>query len=280
MINIFYQDNHLGSRMSGPKKVINNLIRSLEDCEIEFSLNQETYDNNFFLHWDNYHLSVYKSLKNKNNLLVGPQFWPFAPEANQLEEYGKIIVPSKWVGDLYEKFFEFRGILQWPVAIYPPTLNESITTDCLIYYKNRSEQDLQHVLDFFEQKNISYVGLEYGNYTQEEFVECLESVRFCVIIDNTESQGIAIQEMMAVNKPLLVWDQPIWDHMGSQYAVPATSIPYWSDECGERFLLKDEFEDTFEKFYSNLDNYNPQKFVQENLSPQKSVQILLDYYAN
>lgn len=280
MINVFYQDNHLGSRMSGPKKVINNLIKSLEDCEVQFSLNQEIYENNFFLHWDNYHLGVYKSLKNKSNLLVGPQFWPFAPEANQLEEYGKIVVPSKWVGDLYEKFFDFKGILEWPVAIYPPTLTPNITTDCLIYYKNRSEQDLQHVLDFFEQKNISYVGLEYGNYTQEEFVECLESVRFCVIIDNTESQGIAIQEMMAVNKPLLVWDQPIWDHMGSQYAVPATSIPYWSDKCGETFSTKDEFENTFEKFYSNLENYDPQKFVEENLSPQKSVQILLDYYAN
>ena len=266
--------------MSGPKKVIQNLLRSLEDTGVSFATNQEKYENNLFLHWDPYQVQNYVELKHKDKLLVGPQVWPFAPEFQQLTEYGKIITPSQWVADLYTKFFDVRGTLNWPVAIYAPEISNEIATDCLVYYKNRSGDHLQIVLDFLNTRGITYTGLEYGNYSQEEFMESLASVRFCVIIDNTESQGIATQEMMAANKPLFVLDQPVWDHMGQEYAVPATSVPYWSNECGEKITRPEEIEDVFDRFYSNLDNYTPKDFVDRELSPQKTVQILLDHYAS
>lgn len=278
MLNIFYRDDHLQGRMSGPKKVIENLFRSLDDTGISYVQNEQKYDNNLFLHWDPYQVNNYTTLRNKEKLLVGPQVWPFAPEFSQLTEYGKIITPSQWVADLYTKFFNVRGTLNWPVAIYAPEINSNITTDCLIYYKNRPVEHLQTILDFFENTGITYTGLEYGNYTQEEFKESLSSVKFCVIIDNTESQGIATQEMMAVNKPIFVWDQIIWDHMGSEYSLPATSVPYWSDECGVKITSADELEESFDQFYSNLSNYSPKDFIERELSPQKTVQILLDHY--
>jgi hypothetical protein len=278
MFNVFYRDSHLQGRMSGPKKVIENLFRSLDEVGVLYSENKEEYENNLFLHWDPYQVNNYANLKNKEKLLVGPQVWPFAPEFSQLTEYGKIITPSQWVADLYTKFFKVRGTLNWPVAIYPPEISNDITTDCLIYYKNRPVDHLQAVLDFFEKRGITYTGLEYGNYTQEEFIESLSSVRFCVIIDNTESQGIATQEMMAANKPIFVWDQTIWDHMGSEYTVPATSVPYWSEECGIIITSQNELENSFDIFYSNLSNYSPRDFVERELSAQKTVQILLEHY--
>ena len=278
MLNIFYRDSHLQGRMSGPKKVIENLLRSLNDVGVAYSENQEKYENNLFLHWDPYQVNNYVTLRNKEKLLVGPQVWPFAPEFSQLTEYGKIITPSQWVANLYTKFFNVNGTLNWPVAIYAPNIDSDITTDCLIYYKNRPVEHLQTVLDFFEKRGITYTGLEYGNYTQEEFIESISSVKFCVIIDNTESQGIATQEMMAVNKPIFVWDQTIWDHMGSEYVLPATSVPYWSDECGIKITSADELEPAFAQFYSNLSNYSPKDFIERELSPQKTVQILLDHY--
>lgn len=278
MLNIFYRDSHLQGRMSGPKKVIENLLRSLDDVGVAYSENKEEYENNLFLHWDPYQVNNYATLRNKEKLLVGPQVWPFAPEFSQLTEYGKIITPSQWVADLYIKFFNVNGTLNWPVAIYAPDIDNNITTDCLIYYKNRPVEHLQTILDFFEKKGITYTGLEYGNYTQEEFIESISSVRFCVIIDNTESQGIATQEMMAVNKPIFVWDQTIWDHMGSEYMVPATSVPYWSDECGVKITSANQLEESFDQFYSNLSNYSPKDFIERELSAQKTVQILLDHY--
>ncbi len=121
MLNVYYRDDHLQGRMSGPKKVIENLIRSLEETDIPFALNQEKYKDSLFLHWDTYHIEKYQKLKNKETLLVGPQIWPFAPDFADLKDYGKIIVPSDWVKTLFENHFNAKT-LTWPVAIFCPEL--------------------------------------------------------------------------------------------------------------------------------------------------------------
>ena len=120
MLNIFYRTSHLQGRMSGPMKVIQNLCQSLDDCGIKYATNTEEYKHNFFLHWDPYQVEVYKKIKNKESLLVGPQMWPFAPEFKELTEYGKIVAPSWWVKNKLEKYFNVTKCLTWPVAIYPP----------------------------------------------------------------------------------------------------------------------------------------------------------------
>ena len=110
MFNVYYRDDHLQGRMSGPKKVIENLIRSLEETDTSFALNQEKYKDSLFLHWDTYHIEKYHKLKNKETLLVGPQILPFAPDFADLKEYGKIIVPCGWVKTLFEKHFNARTL--------------------------------------------------------------------------------------------------------------------------------------------------------------------------
>lgn len=281
MLNIFYRDSHLQGRMSGPKKVIENLLRSLDDCEVDYAINREVHPHNFFLQWDRPHIEIYGGLRNKQTLLVGPQIWPYGgDEVSQLTEYGKIIVPGWWVQKSYETSFPSLRTLKWPVGIYEPEIYDDQSVDCLIYYKNRPAEDLHYVKEMLSKRRLTHIQLEYGSYTQQNFREALSSVKFCVIIDNTESQGIAIQEMMAANKPLYVWDQPVWDHMGDQYTVPASSVPYWSPECGEKVVNKEDLEFTLDNFISNLKNYTPREYVNRELSPQKSVQILLDHYEN
>jgi hypothetical protein len=280
MLNIFYRDSHLQGRMSGPKKVIENLIRSLDDCKINYSVNAEVYDHNFFLHWDDYHIEIYKTLRNKKTLLIGPQFWPFGMDLTILSEYGKIVAPSQWVSDLFSNYFNLNNNLIWPIGIYAPDVDNNPNTDCLIYYKNRPPEHLEYIKSMLSNRRMSYIQLAYGSYSQEDFKQALSSVRFCIIIDNTESQGIAIQEMMASNRPLFVWDQTVWNHMGDQYAVPASSVPYWSSECGEKVIEFSKLEITFDKFIDNLKNYSPKDYVNRELSPQKSIKILTDYYAS
>ena len=278
MLNIFYRDNHLGNRMSGPKKVINNLFRSLNDMGVTYAENEEKYDRNLFLHWDPYQVNNYADIRHKEKLLVGPQVWPFAPEFSQLTEYGKILTPSDWVSTLFEKHFNSKTLV-WPVAIYAPEVtNQESEYDCLIYYKNRPRTHLKTMIDLLMKRGLNPIALEYGNYTQEQFKQALSLVKFCVIIVNTESQGIAIQEMMAVDKPLFVVDHTVWDGMGEEYIVSASSVPYWSDECGVKIESFDNLESKFDLFYSNLHNYCPKDYVNRELSPQKTVQILLDHY--
>ena len=136
----------------------------------------------------------------------------------------------------------------WPVAIYAPEVSGTPTTDCLIYHKNRSNEDLAYVKQLLSDRRLTYTQLQYGSYSQDDFRQALSSVRFCIIIDNTESQGIAIGEMMAAGKPLFVWDQPVWDHMGEQYKIDATTVPYWDDMCGEKTTERSELSNLFDKF--------------------------------
>ena len=279
MFNIFYRTSHLQGRMSGPMKVIQSLCQSLDDCGVKYATNEEVYKHNFFLHWDPYHVEVYKNLKNKESLLVGPQMWPFAPEFKELTEYGKLVAPSWWVENKLKKYFGVTKCLVWPVAIYPPENQYPvIENDCLIYHKNRSQEDLDYVKELLDRRRLSYTQLQYGSYTQDNFKKALASVKFCVIIDNTESQGIAIQEMMAAGKPLFVWDTPVWDHMGQEYAVPASSVPYWSYECGEKTSEKDALSLSLDHFLGRKENYKPKDFIDRELSPQASVKILTDYF--
>ena len=280
MLNVFYRDSHLQGRMSGPLKVIGNLFKSLDDCGIEYAVNEEVHKHNFFLHWDPYHVEVYKTIKNKESLLVGPQMWPFAPEFKELTEYGKLVAPSWWVADKLRRYFNVTKCLTWPVAIYKPELPPSILkNDCLIYHKNRSQEDLDYIKQLLSRRRLSYTQLQYGSYTQDDFKQILSSVKFCVIVDNTESQGIAIQEMMAARKPLFVWDTPVWDHMGQEYAVPASSVPYWDSMCGEKVSDKNKLESHLDTFLEELYSYTPAKYVNKTLSPKATVKILTDHFA-
>ena len=280
MFNIFYRTSHLQGRMSGPMKVIQSLCQSLDDLGVKYATNEEVYKHNFFLHWDPYHVEVYKNIKNKESLLVGPQMWPFAPEFKELTEYGKLVAPSWWVEHKLKKYFNVTKCLVWPVAIYEPDIQYSETTiDCLIYHKNRSQEDLDYMKELLDRRRLSYTQLQYGSYTQDNFRQALSSCKFCVIIDNTESQGIAIEEMMAAGKPLFVWDTPIWDHMGQEYAVPASSVPYWSYECGEKTADKDALDLSLDHFLSRLLTYTPRDFVTRELSPEATVKILTNHFA-
>tara|TARA_Y100001938_G_C8004498_1_gene386584 strand:- start:206 stop:1048 length:843 start_codon:yes stop_codon:yes gene_type:complete len=280
MINLYYSEAYWShsQTMNGPQKVVKNLIQSLNDCDVPYVINEEVYDKTLFVHWSTDMLPFYHNLKDKNNLLVGPQVWAWSNEFYLLKEYNKVILPSRWCEKSLNKFFPQVKTGVWPVAIYPPDIKENIKTDCLVYFKSRPEEDLIKVLNYLDKNKISYTGLQYGRYTQEEFKESLSEVKFCIIIDNTESQGIAIQEMMLVNKPLLVWNQTVWDHMGNDYIVEGTSIPYWSSECGEYFNNFDEFDKIFNLFLSKLDKYNPKKYADRELSPKKSIDTLLKLF--
>jgi hypothetical protein len=277
MINIWYHDHIKKGIVRGPRKVIENFHRSLDDCGVKYSVNEEKYARNIFLHWGKEWFEKYNSLKHKENLLIGPHVWPFGDDLNHLGEYKSLIFPSKWcVDSCVNNFPHLRGSY-WPVAIYKPEIVEDPKFDCLVYYKDRPERDLLDVISFLESRGITYTGLQYGNYTPKEFNESLSQVKYCIIIDNTESQGIAIQEMMACNKPLYVWDTKIWTYVPS-YPAPATSVPYWSDECGMKVYNFKKFQENFDEFISNLDDYCPADYIKANLSPQKSIEILMSNY--
>ena len=83
---------------------------------------------------------------------------------------------------------------------------------------------------------------------------------------------------MSYNTPMLVWDVESWEDQGPEWSVPATSVPYWSDECGEKFYFVDELEETFERFYDRIDTYNPRNLIDSELSYKSSMKKLLNIF--
>jgi len=280
MINLFYDPGYWGgsSRMNGPRKVIDNLFNSLDQENVPYSINVEKYKYNFIIHYD-YRGYLKHSELTLENCIIGPQVWFFDEHVKELshhpERYKSLIVPSNWVKTLAIEKFNFNNVDVWPVGIKPSNLNRNIKYDCLVYFKRRSPQELYKVENFLKSKNLTYNIISYGNYSESDMELLASQSRFCFLLNGTESQGIAVQEIMDLNVPLLVWDLEYWNDQGELYKVPATSVPYWSEVCGEKFYNISEMEETFEKFYANIDRYNPQKYVEENLSYKASVNTLL-----
>ena len=285
MINLWYEESywgHAGGRVSGPEKVVKNTIDALEQEGIDYAINDDTYSYNFLMQYQHGVAHLKHQELEHSSCVIGPQVWPFDSYGNFLIEnpqyYKNIIAPSEWVKNLFENKLGISKVVVWPVGIKEPNIISNQSIDCLIYYKNRPAEHLEQVKSLLSKRGLTHVQLQYGSYSQDEFKDALAKVQFCIIIDNTESQGIAIQEMMAVGKPLFVWDINEWDYMGEQYKVPATSVPYWSDECGEKFYFVDELEETFERFYDRIDTYNPRNLIDSELSYKSSMKKLLNIF--
>ena len=78
MINLFYSDAYWGhsQTMNGPKKVVNNLLESLKQENIQYSINVEKFKYNFLVHYDYVGHKKHSQLE-LGNCVIGPQIWFF-----------------------------------------------------------------------------------------------------------------------------------------------------------------------------------------------------------
>ena len=283
MINLYYSESYWGhtQTMNGPHKVVKNLLMSLDQEKIEYAINEEKYEHNFLLQYNDIAHEKHSKIE-LDTCIIGPQVWLFDTYGQFLIEhqdyYKKMIAPSQWVKDKFINKFNLpeNKISVWPVGIETFNNKRDVTYDCLIYFKRRERKELDAVKEFLDSKNLTYKMVQYGEYGEEGFKMVVNEAKFCFLINGTESQGIAVQEIMSMGVPIIAWDIKEWLDQGEAYRVPATSIPYWDERCGEVFFNIDELDVTFSKFYAKLDEYNPKAFIKDNLSFECSVKILLD----
>jgi len=283
MINLYYSEAYWGhsATMNGPHKVVNNLIKSLDQENIDYAINEEKYEHNFLVQYDATAHEKHSKIE-QDTTIIGPQVWLFDGYGQFLIEnqnyYKKIIAPSQWVKDKFINKFSLpeNKVAVWPVGIEEFNNIREVNYDCLIYFKRRDQSELDAVKKFLVNNGLSYRMVEYGTYGEDGFKQLVNSAKFCFLINGTESQGIAVQEIMSMGVPIIAWDIKEWLDQGEAYRVPATSIPYWDERCGEVFFNIDDLEVTFSKFYATLDQYDPKAFVKDNLSFECSVKTLLD----
>ena len=266
---------------NGPGKVLKNLMLGLDELNIPYTFNEPPIK-------DSYKISLTQtSIMDSSfiaELLVGPNVCVLPFENGKIMEmkYNKCIVPSEWVYNLYKKWLPENKLSIWPIGIdtnlFQDTSNHTKTNDCLIYFKRRNVFDLEIIKNFLESKNQTYKVISYGSYDEGEFIKLLSESRYCIMINSSESQGVAVGEIMSSNLPILVWDISEWLDYGDQFRSPSSSVPYWDDNCGEKFYTIGSLNETFTKFIENLNLYQPRNFVVNNLSASKQVTELIKIF--
>lgn len=261
-------------RERGPGKVVDNLIKGLDLSDIKYRINSEG-DVNLILQ------NCKRLSENLSNCFLGPNICTL-PIDNQYvmnwNSYNKLLVPSEWVKNLYKRWVPEEKIEIWPVGIDTDRFTDKSgcekECDFLVYFKRRSTQDLHSVLNKLKENNLTYKVLEYGNYVESEFIDLISKSKYGFVVDNCESQGIAIQEMMSCNLPLIVLDSKEWIDRGDLFKCEATSVPYWeSERCGFKLYSIEKLYSKYEIFVST--NYSSREFIIENLSIEKTTENLI-----
>ena len=275
---------------SGPQKLINNVIK-ISKLTDAFVLNKHISENYYFINFDeNNFLTIEKILQDKNSkVIVGPLYnqkdlkilAKLSLQYNNL----KIVVASSSAKEDLEQITGLSVSNQvsiLPVGVYSESeifnfqnqrkLIDNYQFDCLIYFKNRELKSLNEIISFLKNKNIRYKVLTYGDYKNKQLVKYALKSKFGLILGSTESQGIAINELMATNLPLFVIDKNINNY--ENIKLHGTTVPYWSSECGEKILDLNDLKMNFQRFLKNYESntYKPNNLINEKLSFEKFIE--------
>ena len=232
-----------------------------------YPINTSKYPNKKFVFGPHFSLfpdnRLYKiNNVNKNSVYIQPSLWPITfwqhyPYFNAFQK-SNISVPFK-------PFFlpvnteKFKPIKEKREKVF-------------IYFKRRKQEELYFIVSFLQNKNIEYKIFDYvQRYNEDDYIKYLQESKYGIWLGAHESQGFALQEALSCNVPLLIWNvTSMTQEEGTNYQnIPATTIPYWDQRCGEYFYKQEEFETKYNEFINKLDTYKPRDFVLENLSVEK-----------
>jgi len=265
---------------SGPEKLANKLIRFSSMYET-IVLNEAKYDNYYFCNFDKNNENLVKSiLNNKNNkLAVGPlyTFNDLVSLSELTNEYNnlKIVTASTLALDSTYQMVE-ENLTKEKLVILPIGIKREVEIDdstklnrnsnAIIYFKRRSADELFSVKNLLESRNIEYKIFEYGKYKNSDLIDYSKKAKFGIVLDQTESQGIAINELICSNLPLFVLDYE--ENRYENFILKGSSVPLWNEKCGEKVNNFENIDSQFNQFFEKVLNnyYQPHIFAKEVLS--------------
>lgn len=262
----------------GPGKVIENLKKGLALLNENYEENGPAREGTAKIALSSHFIINTEHVK---DMFIGPNLCtlPIDNGVVMAQQYRKMVVPSEWVKQLYMKWLPEEKLFVWPVGIDTDKFHDSShlnkTIDCLIYAKNRPPEELKILVNILKAHQQSFDIITYGSYSEEDFIQRIGRCRYCAVLDNTESQGIALEEIMSCNLPMFVWDATFWNDRGPDNSCSASSVPFWSEECGIRVIDKDLLSQSFQIFLDNQGTYNPRSYIVENLGLAKQAQELV-----
>jgi hypothetical protein len=244
--------------------------------------------------WINYDVGALRVLgRTDARIVVGPNLFALPADIPPKVDLSEClyIQPSSWGVDLWRGLGYTAPMATWPVGIDTEEFRPRSRSQrhrspkALVYYKRRAKGDLDVVLHALQKRRVPFSVMVYGWYTQGEYHEALAEADFMVWLGCAETQGIALQEALACDVPVLVCDatrlfQEVGNHpferAGDHFRV--TSAPYFDQRCGDRIETLADFERDLDHFVGRLAGFEPRNYVLENLGLAKQAKAFVDLW--
>lgn len=283
-------------KIGGPQKVYTNLIKGLDKIGYPYVVNCNlNATKRLWVHDD---IAALRYLgKTTARTLVGPNLFVMPKDIpREIIKGGNLqnvlyLMPSQWSIDLWKAAgFNTCPLYPWPVGIdtnhFQHVETQNSAKKVLVYHKLRDHKEFDYILDILKRYDIQYDVMIYGNYTEDDFLKALRQTSFIIWHGIHESQGIALQEALACNVPILICDVvSVLEEVGGSYvlqeetvAVKATAAPFFDERCGVKILDLSLFERAIEFMQDNLGHFAPRDFVLENLSLEGQAKKLLSFW--
>ena len=299
MLNIISK-SYVSKEITGPKKVVDNLIKGLDILGYPYCINKDlTSTTQLWIHDDKKALK--QASKLNINAVVGPNIYIVPREIPSDINMDNFVYlhPSNWVCDFW-KYLDFNKcpLESWPVGIDTNEFYERSKPEdgiVLVYFKQRKPEDLNFVKKILQEKKIKYDIIIYGLYEQNEYIKKLENTKYIIWIGTQESQGIALEEALSMNIPIIVWNinniqqfdkngKIIGGFSEKEYKYNmVTSAYYFDNRCG--ILLKDKntLDDSITKMEIVWKDFKPREYIVDNLNLKDQAEKLIrlfDKYFN
>jgi GT2 family glycosyltransferase len=229
-----------------------------------------------------------------NPAILGPGLLDhpaIAPKLMEDPRFRRYIVTCEWMREVFSRYYTDKCTL-WAAGMdleaWPDFAAHQKDLDFIVYDKLRWDRDrvvpavLTPVVEALRARGLTYQVLRYRHYDHDEYRRLLARARGMVFLCEHETQGLAYQEAMTCNVPVLAWDNGFWlDPQRSNYEpepVPASSVPYFSAACGERFRDAEDLPRALDAFLDRRSRYAPRRYVKEHLSYEASARTYIEEY--
>ena len=197
----------------------------------------------------------------------------------------RVLVPSSWVQHMFEAVWP--GLVSvWPVGIdierWAPGPTVAKDVDVLVYDKIVWEREryqselIDPLYAELKRRGLRIETLRYGSYREEDLLALSRRSRAMVYLSRHETQGIAVQQMLAAGVPVFAWDEGGFWQDPKYYPRevkfgPVTSVPYWNDLCGVKFRSGAGITAEFDLFWRGVGSgsFCPRQMIVENLTLEK-----------
>jgi glycosyltransferase involved in cell wall biosynthesis len=232
----------------------------------------------------------------KNPILFGASGYAHPSDDPRLLErlpVKKVLVPGPWMKEMCKPAWG-DNVESWPVGIdtdvWQPRRLERKSIDILLYDKVRWQHDhfetslIEPIRAILRSNHRSFSEIRYGLYEEHDFLAALRQCRTMIFLCEHETQGIAYQQALSCDVPILAWDRGGYWQDPSYYPhkvrfAPVTSVPYWDDRCGMRFSNMDEFGLVWNQFWEmHADEcFRPRQYILDNLTLPNSARSYVNF---